>query len=505
MLFAKVFFANFSLLIALAYLFNLGYKYIFQHASVKIKYVLTVSVFIIAGWLVMVFGNKMAGTALLDLRFVPLIIAVLMMPNPYWIAVIGVGIGAGRLFIDYDSNSWVAALNMGLLGLLGTALNIWLRQMRWRFVWKSALAVGCINLIYSLFSTAALYVTDTMSPYDYWRDIAGYALPIRIVFSSLLVFIIRDFQKEQIRVDELRTMNMLLRRQTRELRQAKREVEEKARELLLASKYKSEFLANMSHELKTPLNSILLFSQFIRENDDERYEGDEVRYADLIHGAGNDLLQLINDILDLSKVEAGKMDIVFEPVSSHDLVQMLHQQFIPMADQKKVAFETAIAPNVPASLQTDALRVNQILRNLLVNAFKFTEKGSVRLTVRMEGGAPGIEPGPQGRRRILNWNPATWVRPAARPPMVPQRVAFTVHDTGIGIEPEKQQVIFEAFQQEDGAINRKYGGTGLGLSISLQLARLLGGTLTLKSEKGKGSSFTLHLPVRPPSGQSLQE
>ncbi|MBW7461023.1 histidine kinase, partial [Paenibacillus sepulcri] len=240
----------------------------------------------------------------------------------------------------------------------------------------------------------------------------------------------------------------------------------KARELLLASKYKSEFLANMSHELKTPLNSIILLSQFIRDNDDERYEGDEVRYADLIHGAGNDLLQLINDILDLSKVEAGKMDIVFEPVSSHDLVQMLHQQFMPIADQNKVSFELDIAPNVPASLQTDALRVNQILRNLLVNAFKFTEEGTVRLAVRLEGGAPSIEPGPQGRRRILNWNPATWVRPAARP-IAPQRVAFTVHDTGIGIEPEKQKVIFEAFQQEDGAINRKYGGTGLGLSISL--------------------------------------
>jgi two-component system chemotaxis sensor kinase CheA len=155
-------------------------------------------------------------------------------------------------------------------------------------------------------------------------------------------------------------------------------------------------------------------------------------------------------------------------------------------------------------LQTDALRVNQILRNLLVNAFKFTEKGSVKLIVRVEGGSPTVEPGPHGRRRIRNWNPSSWGRPATRP-LPPQRIAFTVTDTGIGIDSAKQQLIFEAFRQEDGAINRKYGGTGLGLSISLQLARLLGGSLTLRSAKGKGSSFTLHLPVRPPAAKTEAE
>ena len=162
-----------------------------------------------------------------------------------------------------------------------------------------------------------------MTFYHYWHSIDMCVFPFRLVLSGLFIFIIRDFQKEQLRVDGLRTMNLLLRRQSRESRIAKREVEEKARELMLASKYKSEFLANMSHELKTPLNSIILLSQLIKDNEEERYEGEELRYADLINGAGNELLQLINDILDLSKVEAGKMDVFFEQVSLHDLIQIL--------------------------------------------------------------------------------------------------------------------------------------------------------------------------------------
>ncbi|QYR21332.1 histidine kinase [Paenibacillus sp. sptzw28] len=500
----KAFFANLSLLIALAYLFNLGYKYIFQHTSVKMKYGITVAVFIAAGWLAMIFGFKVEDINLLDLRFVPVIVAVLVFPNPSAIAIIGFGIGVGRLCMGHDATGWSGFLMMVVIGFAGMGLNVWLKRVNWRFLWKATIVVFGINAVDAIGAGVSFQIINVMPQYRLWHDLGFYAFPLRVLLSGLFIFIIRDFQKEQQLVDDLRTMNMLLRRQTRELRQAKREVEEKARELMLASKYKSEFLANMSHELKTPLNSIILLSQLILDNEEGRFEGEELRYADLIHIAGNDLLQLINDILDLSKVEAGKMDIAFEPVSLHDLVQMLYQQFLPVADQKKLVFETEITPSAPDTLQTDALRVNQILRNLLVNAFKFTEKGSVKLIVRLEGGSPTVEPGPHGRRRIRNWNPASWGRPATRP-HPPQRIAFTVTDTGIGIDTAKQQLIFEAFRQEDGAINRKYGGTGLGLSISLQLARLLGGSLTLRSAKGKGSSFTLHLPVRPPAAKAEAE
>ncbi|MNF77391.1 Non-motile and phage-resistance protein [compost metagenome] len=401
----------------------------------------------------------------------------------------------------------------------------------------------------------------------YWIEVAPITLPLAALLSGFFVFMIRDFHKEQLRLDELRGMNIILRRQTKELREAKRDLEEKARQLMLASKYKSEFLANMSHELKTPLNSILLMSQLISDNDDERYGMDEVRYGEIIHAAGTDLLQLINDILDLSKVEAGKMDIVIEPISSLDLVQMMQAMFQPLADQKSLAFSVEFAEDVPDTLYTDALRVNQVMRNLLFNAFKFTEQGSITLRVGVESAAE--HENAAAKRRLRDWTSALYrgrpsnagiivrsgetttgrirkrVYAAAVMPAISvlkrseaaakeeaaavtrgesagggaaverdkespetarrqrrldapaeQWLTLAVEDTGIGIDEEKQHLIFEAFQQEDGAINRKYGGTGLGLSISLQLARLLGGSLSLASEKGQGSTFTLRLPIK---------
>lgn len=497
MTFSKTFLVNISLLITLAYLFNLGYKYMFQHTSAKVKYGLTIAIFILGGWLAMVFGLRIHET-LIDLRVVPLIVAVLVLPRPQAILIIGFGIGIGRLFFGLDSMAWSGFISMSVLGIIGACMNLWLRRVSWPFVWKSIAAIIGVNIGFAINATIIYKITDNMSCWEYWYNIGMVAFPLRVLLSGLFVFIIRDFQREQQRVDDLRMMNMLLRRQTRALREAKREVEDQAHELLVASKYKSEFLANMSHELKTPLNSIILLSQLIRDNDDDSYESEVIRYGDLIHAAGNDLLHLINDILDLSKVEAGKMDVVFESVSTYDLVQMLQQQFQPLADQKNLTFELDIASTVPGTIQTDVLRVSQILRNLIVNAIKFTEQGGVKLNVRYEGGSAVIESGVYGVRRIRNWNPASWGRPVVRPSIPPQ-VAFTIEDTGIGIDSDKQQLIFEAFRQEDGAINRKYGGTGLGLSISLQLSRLLGGSLSLQSRKGEGSAFTLHLPVRPAS------
>ncbi|WP_308637681.1 sensor histidine kinase [Paenibacillus silvisoli] len=501
---AKALLANISLLIALAYLFDLGYRYLFQYASNRVKYSLTVGMFILGGWCAMLFGPRTSDLHLLDLRIAPLIVAVLVYPKPSVIPLIGLGIGIGRLFFGFDEAAIAGCLIMIFMGLACTWLSSWLRWKPWRFLWKSMITVISINALYALFITLMLIAFNLMAVGTYWLQFGIYALPFRVMLCALLVFIVSDFQKEQLRVDELRNMNMLLRRQTRELREAKREVEEKARELLVANKYKSEFLANMSHELKTPLNSIILLSQLMQESDESsRYSAEDVRYAELINGAGNDLLQLINDILDLSKVEAGKMDINIEPLSVEELVQTLHQQFLPVAGQKKLLFETEIAPSVPEAMQTDPLRINQILRNLLVNAFKFTESGSVKLVVKLDGGVP-LEPSALKKRTLRNWNPVSWGRSAGRI-LPPQRITFSIIDTGIGIEMEKQKLIFEAFQQEDGSINRNYGGTGLGLSISLQLARLLGGTLSLESRKGEGSRFTLRLPLMPPGGSAAPE
>lgn len=498
---AKALLTNICLLIALAYLFDLGYRYLFQYASNRAKYMLTTATFILAGWMAMAFGTRTDGLYLLDLRFVPLIIAVLVLQEPLTIALIGFGIGVGRLFLGIDEAAIAACLNMTVVGLVSAWLCSYLRWKPWRFEYKSMVTVLAVNVLYALDTTLTLETLDLMPVGTYWREFGYYSFPIRLVLSMLLIYVVRDFQKEQQRVDELRTMNMLLRRQTRELREAKRDVEEKARELMLANKYKSEFLANMSHELKTPLNSIILLSQLLQESDGEGVSAEDVRYAELINGAGNDLLQLINDILDLSKVEAGKMDVYFEPLSTRELVQTLQEQYMPLASRKNLAFETEIAPNVPEVMQSDALRLNQILRNLLVNAFKFTEQGEVKLVVKLEGGMP-IETAALKKRRLRSWNPVAWGRPAMRLNS-PQRVSFSIIDTGIGIELEKQKLIFEAFQQEDGSINRNYGGTGLGLSISLQLARLLGGTLSLVSQKGEGSTFTLYLPVTPPMTSSI--
>ncbi|MFD3656460.1 HAMP domain-containing protein, partial [Streptomyces sp. NPDC058620] len=258
-----------------------------------------------------------------------------------------------------------------------------------------------------------------------------------------------------------------------EIEQARQELEERAQQLSLASKYKSEFLANMSHELRTPLNSLLILAQLLAQNPSRNLTAKQVEYAGIIHSAGSDLLQLINDILDLSKVEAGKMDIHPERVALRQLLDYVEATFRPMTTQKSLGFTITTAPGVPVELLTDDSRLRQILRNLLSNAVKFTEHGSVEL--RIEPAAAGELPDPVHRGGAV--------------------VAFRVKDTGIGIAEQQLETIFGAFQQADGTTSRKYGGTGLGLSISREIAHLLGGALTAESTHGQGSSFTLYLPV----------
>jgi CheY-like chemotaxis protein/HAMP domain-containing protein len=281
-------------------------------------------------------------------------------------------------------------------------------------------------------------------------------------------------QLEQ-KAQQLAERNVEVEAKNQEIEQARRALEEKAAELALTSKYKSEFLANMSHELRTPLNSILILGQQLTENAEGNLTGKQVEFARTIHGAGTDLLNLISDILDLSKIESGTVSVEAEEIVFASLLDVMSRPFRHEADSRKLNFEVELDPNLDRSIFTDSKRLQQVLKNLLSNAFKFTERGGVKLTVR---------PARSG------WNPDHATLRNA-----PSVVAFEVTDTGIGILPEKQKIIFEAFQQADAGTSRKYGGTGLGLAISRELANLLGGEIQLRSIPGMGSSFTLYLPT----------
>ncbi|MFJ5772562.1 HAMP domain-containing protein [Streptomyces sp. NPDC093094] len=291
---------------------------------------------------------------------------------------------------------------------------------------------------------------------------------------------------------ELEEKAELLARQNRdievkntEIEEARQVLEERAEQLAVSMRYKSEFLANMSHELRTPLNSLLILAKLLADNAEGNLTPKQVEFAETIHGAGSDLLQLINDILDLSKVEAGKMDVSPTRIALVQLVDYVEATFRPLTAEKGLDLSVRVSPELPATLHTDEQRLLQVLRNLLSNAVKFTDSGSVELVIR-----PAVTDVPVGIREQL-LETGSLSDPDAR------LIAFSVTDTGIGIAASKMRVIFEAFKQADGTTSRKYGGTGLGLSISREIAQLLGGEIHAQSEPGRGSTFTLYLPLHP--------
>ncbi|MEH2407685.1 response regulator [Nostoc sp.] len=267
----------------------------------------------------------------------------------------------------------------------------------------------------------------------------------------------------------LEVQNRGVARKNEEVERARQSLEEKAEQLALSSKYKSEFLANMSHELRTPLNSLLILARLLADNSLSNLTDKQVEYSRTIYSAGTDLLELINDILDLAKIESGTMSLDIEQIPFTDLQTSLEQTFREVAQNKKINFTIQLDEKLPSTISNDSKRLQQVLKNLLANAFKFTEGGGVNLQISMSSEAGEVDN---------------------------SMIAFAVSDTGIGIPAEKQKIIFEAFQQADGTTSRKYGGTGLGLSISRELAQLLGGRIELVSQPGQGSTFTLYLPRR---------
>ncbi|MEV3925049.1 HAMP domain-containing protein, partial [Actinomadura coerulea] len=273
----------------------------------------------------------------------------------------------------------------------------------------------------------------------------------------------------------LAQQNRAIEIQNFQIEQARRTLEERAEQLAISSRYKSEFLANMSHELRTPLNSLLVLAKLLSENQDGNLTDKQVEFARTIHESGTDLLELINDILDLAKVEAGKMEAHPQRLSVSALVDYVDATFRPLSVDKGLQFGVEVAPDVPAALNTDEQRLQQVLRNLLSNAVKFTAEGEVRLLIERAGDIDFTLP--------ALWN-------------TPDVIAFRVIDTGIGVSADKLQEIFEPFQQADGTTSRRYGGTGLGLSISRNIARLLGGEIHAESQPGRGSVFTLYLPAQ---------
>lgn len=261
--------------------------------------------------------------------------------------------------------------------------------------------------------------------------------------------------------DELRALLAEMQHKSEELQVQGEELRVSNEELEQASRYKSDFLANMSHELRTPLNSLLILAKLLADNTEDNLTAEQTKYAQTIQSSGNDLLTLINDILDLSKIEAGHVTIQPETVPLERLTENLHQLFLPVSQEKQLGFVITTAPDLPGAISTDLQRLEQVLKNLLSNAFKFTERGEVQLEIK---------------------------------PAASNRIAFAVTDTGIGISPDQQAQIFSAFHQADSTISRKYGGTGLGLSISRELARLLGGSIQVQSQPDNGSVFTVIIP-----------
>ncbi|WP_411344919.1 sensor histidine kinase [Paenibacillus sp. WLX1005] len=461
----KNFLVNTGMLVTLAYLANLLYKYGLSRVSLRLKYILSVLLLIFAGWISSSFGFRLRDNLIFDMRFLPLIVASMVYSRPSMIMLIGFGIGLTRFTYSIDEAAFVGWLNLTILGVVCAVLNVWMRSSTASLLVKGVATVLVVNLT----NVLNIATFGVLPPRLYLTEIVPVLLPVSIVLSCVIMLLLREFHLEQQRIMQIEHANRLLSQQTSELQQAHHVLEERASQLMLSSQYKSEFLANMSHELRTPLNSIINLAQLMAEQDNERTPGETKLYSSMIYRSGMDLLELVNDVLDLSKVEAGKLEILYEEVNISEIPELLQMYFEMTAIRKGLVFDIELEPSLPAVIISDSQRVQQILRNLLANAFKFTDQGGVTLHICKRTEADADE--------YMDW------------------MVFEVSDTGIGIAATQHEMIFDAFQQADGSITRRYGGTGLGLSISRDLANLLGGHLRLHSVEGQGSTFSLYLPI----------
>lgn len=461
----KIFLGNTAILIAVAYLANLIYKHTISNATVGVKKVSWVILAIFAGWISTLFGYRLDDHVIFDLRFVPLIISTLAYPRPIILILIGIGTGLTRLTFGMTEAAVAGMLNLFILGFICAALCYWVRRSTLSIVNQGLIVILIVNVV----NAVNIIVLGVIPVEEYIREIMPITFPAGLILSILFSLIIHDFQLGLLRNEQIQQANEQLSAQTEELHKNKLVLEERANQLMMASQFKSEFLANMSHELRTPLNSIINLSQLIEENDDSLTETEIREYAAIIHRSGEELLMIISDILDLSKVEAGRLDIINEELNVSEIPELVAMQFAVTAKQKGLEFNISMDENVPLMIHSDPHRVQQILRNLLSNAIKFTKTGYVSLHIHEQERWEGDT--------LQRW------------------LVFDVEDSGIGIAPEKHAMIFEAFQQADRTTNRKYGGTGLGLSISNDLARLLGGFISMESEEEKGSRFSLYLPL----------
>jgi signal transduction histidine kinase/ActR/RegA family two-component response regulator len=346
---------------------------------------------------------------------------------------------------------------------------------------RSPKSVLCLPLLKQGVLVGVLYLENSLVPGAFSADRTAVLelLASQAAISLENATLYADLQREQTAIRELNlSLEQRVIERTNELQAERDRADE-------ASRSKSVFLANMSHELRTPLNSLLILAKLLADNTESNLSPKQVEFAETIHGAGSDLLQLINDILDLSKVEAGKMDVSPTRIALVQLVDYVEATFRPLTVEKGLDFSVSVSPELPATLHTDEQRLLQVLRNLLSNAVKFTDSGAVELVIRSaRDDVPDAI-----REQMLEHG-------SLRDPSA-EMIAFSVTDTGIGIAQSKMLVIFEAFKQADGTTSRKYGGTGLGLSISQEIARLLGGEIYAASEPGRGSTFTLYLPLHP--------
>lgn len=456
----KSFFINLSILVTFSYLFNLAFKHIFAHASWRLRQVAMVVIFILAGWLSMIFGVQAAEFALFDLRAVPIIFGVLVFRDPRPLIIIGLGIAASRYTVTgITSTAVTGSINIVMLGIVGALLVSLFNRKSWDYRFKAFLSIFIVNTA----QVSGIALFGAVPRELYLQEIAPFTYPTGILVSAFFVFIMRDFYKEQMRGEEIFRKHTILQKQTTELQHAKVSLEQKAVQLQQSSRYKSEFIANMSHELKTPLNSILLMSELIKDAEEEECAVNTKAATD-IHEAGSELLQIIEDILDLSRLEAGKVELAIEPASLQELSQLLYYQHQEYLQEKGLSFKIELPPGMSDTIETDIFRLNQLIRILLLHACKHTAEGSITFSIQ-----------PDSR---LGW------------------IILRLEDTGAGM-PQEHQLLLQALQDNNPALLHAIGSGGLGLSVCQQLTGLLGGTLSYSSLDGAGNSFSIHLPIEP--------